>query len=65
MAREKDGYRENIALLNKRYPGKDMLNIAEVAEFIGCSERTARRNIRFNPVTGRVTKSDLARQVSI
>ncbi len=65
MAREKEGYRENIALLNERYPEKDMLTIADVAAFIGCSERTVRRNICFNKATGRVTKADLARQVSI
>lgn len=65
MPREREGYRENIELLNERFPDKDMLNQKEVAAFIGCSVDTVRRRIRFNPATKRITKSDLARQVCV
>ena len=63
MSREKEGYRENLELLNERYPDHDMLTAKEVAVFLGVSEQTTRRRIRFNPATRRVSKADLARQV--
>lgn len=62
--REKPGYRENLRLLDRRHPDKDMLNVSEVAAFMGCCRQTAARKIRFNPATGLVTKTDLARQIS-
>ena len=64
MSREKDGYRENLRVLNELYPHQEMLNVSEVAAFIGCSRQAAARNIRFNPATRRVTKTDLARQIT-
>lgn len=65
MSREKGGYRDTLELLNNRFPGKDMLNIAEVMEFCGFSRNTAKKRIRFNAATGKVTKADLARQVCV
>lgn len=65
MPREKDGFRDCIALLNERFPDKDMLNIAEVMEFCGISRNTAKKKIRFNAATGKITKTDLARQVCV
>lgn len=62
--REKEGYRENIALLNARFPDKDMLGIPECMEFMGCSRDTVKRRIRFNGQTKRITKSDFARQIT-
>ena len=64
MGRERDGFRENMALLNSMFPDKAMLSASEVSEFTGLSLSTVRRKIRFNPTTKRVTKADLARQVS-
>lgn len=64
MPKEPEGYRENIALLNARFPEKDMLGVAEVAEFCGVSQDTVRRRIRFNSILNRITKSDLARQIT-
>lgn len=64
MAREKEGYRLNIELLNARFPEKDMLTVAEAAAFMGVSESTVRRRIRFPGNLKRITKADLARQVS-
>ena len=63
--REKAGYRDTIALLNTRFPNKDMLTVAEVMEFCGISRNTAKKKIRFNDLTGKVTKADLARQVCV
>ena len=62
MAREFEGYRDCLALLNTRFPDKDMLNIAEVMQFCGISRNTAKKQIKFNSF-GKITKSDLARQV--
>ena len=64
MAREKEGFRDCIAMLNERFPDKDMLNIAEVMEFCGISRNTAKKKIRFGAL-GKVTKTDLARQVCV
>ena len=65
MPREKEGFRDNIALLNARFPDKDMLSKADVAEFMGVSWDTVKRHIRFNAATKRVSKADLARQISV
>lgn len=62
---EKAGYRDCIALLNERFPDKDMLNIAEVMQFCGISRKTVKRHIKFNALTGKITKADLARQVCV
>ena len=64
MPRELEGFRENIELLNNRFPNKDMLGVAEVAEFCGVSQDTVRRRIRFNPALNRISKTDLARQIT-
>lgn len=64
MPREKEGFRDNIALLNRRFPEKDMLNIKEVMEFTGQSRNTVRKNIRFTAMN-LVSKADLARQISV
>ena len=65
MATEKAGYRENLALLNARFPDKDMLNRDDVAAFMGLSRRSrVIDRLSFNKTTRLVSKSDLARQVS-
>ena len=66
MSREKQGYRDTIAMLNERYPNQGMLSKTEVARFMGVDRSTVtRRGIRFNPETNRVTKADLARQICL
>ena len=65
MPMEKEGYRDTIMLLNERFPDKDMLTVLEVMEFCGISRNTAKKHIRFNATTGKVTKADLARQVCV
>lgn len=39
MAREKDGYRDNLEILNNRFPDHDMLSMEEVMQVIGCTNR--------------------------
>lgn len=39
MAREKEGYRENLEILNTRFPDHDMLNMSEVMQITGYSDR--------------------------
>lgn len=66
MSREKQGYHECIAALNEMFPDKGTLNQKEAARFLGVDPRTVRRRkIKFSEATGRVTKSDLARQICI
>ena len=65
MGREKQGFRDTMAQINEAFPEQGTLNKSEVAAFMGVSLRTVYRHIRFNDVTGRVTKADLARQICI
>lgn len=39
MAREKDGFRENLELLNNRFPDHDLLTIEEIKKVTGFSSR--------------------------
>lgn len=62
MAREKEGYRENLELLNERFPNVDMLNMNQVMAVIGCADRrTLRHKIPKNWVGNRLSKVYLAR----
>ena len=65
MSREKEGYRDTIAQLNEMYPEQGMLNVNEVARFLGVTRQTAAKKIRFNQTVNRVTKADLARQICV
>lgn len=64
MGREKQGYRDTIAELNRMFPDKGMLTKADTARFMGKSLTTVRRRIQFNK-DGMLTKPDLARQVCL
>lgn len=62
MAREKEGYRENLEILNTRFPDHDMLTMDEVMAVIGCSDRrTLMRRIPKNWADNRLSKVFLAR----
>ena len=62
MAREKEGYRENLELLNNRFPEADMLSQEQVMQVIGCIDRrTLLRKIPNNWVGKRLSKVYLAR----
>ena len=66
MSREKLGMRDVIEQLNDMFPEQGALNQKEVARFLGVNRTTVyRRGIRFSPVTRRVTKMDLARQICL
>lgn len=66
MSREKAGFRDVIEQLNEMFPDQGALNQKEVARFLGVNRTTVyRRGIRFSPVTRRVTKMDLARQICL
>ena len=66
MGREKIGLRDTIAQLNEMFPNQGMLSKSDVARFMGVDRTTVnRRGIRFNELTGRVTKADLARQICL
>ena len=64
MGREKQGYRDTIAELNRLFPEKGMLTKKDAAQFMGRSTKTVQRRITFNK-DGLLTKADLARQVCI
>ena len=62
MARDKEGYRENLELLNERFPNVDMLSQTQVMQVIGCVDRrTLRTKIPKNWVGNRLSKVYLAR----
>ena len=61
MAREKEGYRDNIEQLNRLYPSYEALKINEVAQVLNCSERTVRRNLGHLMVHKKIMKTALAR----
>lgn len=65
MSREKAGFRDTIADLNRVFPIQGTLSKTEVATYLGVDRKTvSRRGIRFNDM-GRVTKADLARQICL
>ena len=62
MAREKECYRENLEILNMRYPDHDMLSIEEVMAVIGITSRTTvDKYFRGKLVNKRLSKAALAR----
>jgi hypothetical protein len=62
MAREKDGYRDNLAILNERYPEHDMLTIEQVMQVTGHKSRaTVRKHFGSMLVNKRLSKAALAR----
>ena len=66
MSREKMGMRDVLEQLNEMFPDQGALSQKEVALFLGVNRTTVyRRGIRFSPVTRRVTKMDLARQICL
>lgn len=62
MAREKEGYRENLEILNIRYPDHDMLTIYEVMQVTGIRTKdTVRKYLGQFYVNRRISKAALAR----
>lgn len=61
MAREKEGYRDNIEQLNRLFPDHEALSLEEVAQVMNCSTRTVRRKMGHLVVGRRIMKTALAR----
>lgn len=61
MAREKPGFRDNLELLNIRYPDHDMLSMKEVSQVTGFSPNTVRKHLGELFVNKRLSKAALAR----
>ena len=62
MAREKDGYRENLELLNNRFPQHDLLSMEQAMQVIGCTDRrTLQKHLGKYLVNKRISKVYLAR----
>lgn len=62
MAREKEGYRENIEQLNRLFPNYEMLALPEVMQVLNCkSPKTVRKHLGDRFVNGKLSKSLLAR----
>ena len=62
MAREKEFYRENLEILNNRYPDHDMLSVEEIMQVTGIKSLTTIRKV-FGKVlvNRRLSKAALAR----
>lgn len=62
MAREKEGYRDNLELLNLRFPNHDLLTFEEVMQVTGYTDRRSiRKCFGSQIVNNRLSKVYLAR----
>ena len=61
MAREKPGFRDNLELLNIRYPDHDMLSMQEVMQVTGFSLNTVKKHLGQLFINKRLSKAALAR----
>lgn len=66
MAREKELFRDNLERLDKQFPDKELLNVANVSRFCGLSEERAKQMFAFKKVGGRwyISKVKLASELS-
>lgn len=61
MPKEHPELRNNMELLNRRFPDYDMLSLEEVAKVLNQHPRTARKALGAGFVHGRLSKVKLAR----
>lgn len=62
MAREKEGFRDNIEQLNRLFPEHEMLSIQEVMQVLNVtSPTTVRKHLGEKMVLGKLSKVALAR----
>lgn len=62
MAREKEGFRENLELLNDRFPDYDMLTVDEVMQFMNIkSRKTVLKHLGTHFKANRISKVYLAK----
>lgn len=65
MSREKEFFRDNLELLNIRFPDHDMLTFEEVKQVMGWTDtRTLKKYLGKHIVNERVCKPALARYMS-
>lgn len=60
--REKADFRDNLVRLDEKFPGRELLRISEVAEFMGVDRRTVQRRYTFDRCY--ITKTRLAKEMS-
>ena len=68
MAREKEGYRDTLAELNRIFPEKNLLSLADVSKYLGRDRRTVMKRYgkKFTGAKHKskyINKTDLARAV--
>jgi hypothetical protein len=62
MAREKEGYRDNLELLNTMFPDKGMLTFKDVMQLTGWKKReTVARNLGSHFTGNLISKTAVAR----
>lgn len=59
MPRENDAYRDNLEALREYFLPKRLVNVSDVARYLGCDRQTAAK--RFNISKNGVTLETLAR----
>lgn len=65
MAREREGFRENLERLDKLAPGKEMLCVSDIQRVLGIHRSSVERLVRGHKnVCGLVSKVTLARLLS-
>lgn len=65
MAREKEGYREQLDRLDAAFPGRESLRYKEIGALFGYSESTAQRHWKpfYKRECGGVPKRTIAREL--
>ncbi len=63
MAREKEGFRDNLERLDSFFPGQELLNLKDVAKFLGIDPRSAKKFFSFSKFNY-ISKVLLARELS-
>ena len=62
MPKEKELFRDNLQILNERFPDKFLLTSTDVVEFTGLERHTIKKKFKFD---GRyITKTQFARDLS-
>ena len=65
MAREKECFRDNLERLDAKYPGKELLSLAEAARYLGVHRETAAKLLSDKMLPcSKISKVALARVLS-
>ncbi len=63
MAREKENYREQLAIIREAFPGQELLNISQVAKWLHRSPDTVKRMFTFNQKFKTISIAQLASEM--